>query len=98
MPATNCNTSNRNGDLRILLAADEHHGRETLRDLINSWGFVVQAVAGNRVLEEAQAFSPNVLLIDLKERQKDGEAVLHELQTRGIDVATVVMAEEADLN
>ena len=68
-----------------------------MRDLLNSWGFVVQAVAGNRVLEETQAFSPHVLLIDLKEQQKDGEAVLHELQTRGIEVATIVMAEEAAL-
>jgi DNA-binding NtrC family response regulator len=96
MSATTCNTSDRNGDLRILLAADDP-GRETLRDLLNSWGFVVQAVAGNRVLEETQAFSPHVLLIDLKEQQKDGEAVLHELQTRGIEVATIVMAEEAAL-
>ena len=96
MSATTCNTSDRNGDLRILLATDDP-GRETLRDLLNSWGFVVQAVAGSRVLEETQAFSPHVLLIDLKEQQKDGEAVLHELQTRGIEVATIVMAEEAVL-
>ena len=96
MSATTRNTSDRNGDLRILLATDDP-GRETLRDLLNSWGFVVQAVAGNRVLEETQAFSPHVLLIDLKEQQKDGEAVLHELQTRGIEVATIVMAEEAAL-
>ncbi|HWJ40350.1 MAG TPA: sigma-54 dependent transcriptional regulator [Candidatus Limnocylindrales bacterium] len=96
MSATTCNTSDRNGNLRILLATDDP-GRETLRDLLNSWGFVVQAVARNRVLEETQAFSPHVLLIDLKEQQKDGEAVLHELQTRGIEVATIVMAEEAAL-
>src|SRR5258708_15167181 len=96
MAATTCNTSAGNGDLRILLAADDP-GRETLRDLINSWGFVVQAVAGNRVVEETKAFTAQGLLIDLKEQQKDGEAVLHELQTRGIEVATIVMAEEAAL-
>ena len=59
---------------------------------------MVQAVAGNQVLEQAQAFSPHVLLIDLKEHQKDGESVVRELQTRGIEVATIVMAEEADLD
>ena len=99
MPETKtCNTSDINRELRILVAADDHSGRETLRDLISSWGFVVQAVAGNQVLEQAQAFSPHVLLIDLKEHQKDGESVVRELQTRGIEVATIVMAEEADLN
>src|SRR5258707_1363502 len=98
MPAPTSNTSDSNRDLRILVAADDQPGRETLCDLINSWGgFVVLAVAGNQVLEEIQTFSPHVLLIDLKAQQKDGEAVLHELQTRGVEVATIVMAEEADL-
>jgi len=40
-------------------------------------GFVVQAVAGNQVLEQAQGF-PSCLLIDLKEHQKDGESVVRE--------------------
>ncbi len=97
MSAPTSKTSDSNRDLRILVAADDQPGRETLCDLINSWGFVVLAVAGNQVLEEIQTFSPHVLLIDLKAQQKDGEAVLHELQTRGVEVATIVMAEEADL-
>ena len=95
---TTCNTSDINRELRILVAADDHSGRESLHDLISSWGFVVQTAAGNQVLEQAQAFSPHVLLIDLREHQKDGESVVRELQTRGIEVATIVMAEEADLN
>src|SRR5580693_3296007 len=98
MHATTCNRSDSNRDLRILVAADDHSGRETLHDLISSWGFMVQAAAGNQVLEQAQAFSPQVLLIDLKEHQRDGESVIRELQTRGIEVATIVMAEEADLH
>src|SRR5258708_20129733 len=95
---TTCNRSDSNRDLGILVAADDNSGRETLRDLLSSWGFVAQAVQRNQVLEQAQTFSPHVLLIDLKEHQKDGETILPELQTRGIEVATVVMAEEADLH
>jgi two-component system response regulator HydG len=98
MTPTTCNTSDSNRGLRILVAADDNSGRETLRDLLSSWGFVAQAVQRNQVLEQAQTFSPHVLLIDLKEHQKDGETVVRELQTRGIDVATIVMAEEAELN
>ena len=99
MPVTTtCNKSDSKGELRILVVADDNSGRENLRDLLNSWGFVVQAAPGNQVLEHAQAFSPHVLVIDLKEHQKDGESVVRELQARGIEVATIVMAEEADLH
>src|SRR3984957_10950862 len=84
-------------DVRILVASDDRAGRETLRDLIGSWGFVARAAARDQVLEEAQSFAPHVLLIDLKAQQKDGEALFSELKARGIEVATIVMAEEADL-
>jgi DNA-binding NtrC family response regulator len=81
----------------MLVAADDRSGRESLRDLIGSWGFTVRAAAINQVLEQAQAFAPQVLLLDLKEQPKDGDAVLRELQARGIEVTTIVMAEETDL-
>ncbi len=96
MPVRN-NTPDVNHDVRILVASDDLSGRETLRDLISSWGFDGRAVARDQVLEEAQSFAPQVLLIDLKAQQKDGESLSAELQTRGIEVATIVMAEEADL-
>ncbi|MGC2303010.1 sigma-54-dependent transcriptional regulator [Candidatus Binatus sp.] len=96
MPVKN-NTPDVKNDVRILVASDDLSGGETLRDLISSWGFVGRAVARDEVLEEAQNFAPHVLLVDLKAQQKDGESLLPELQTRGIEVATVVMAEEADL-
>jgi len=84
-------------EVRILVASDDRSGRETLRDLISSWGFVGRAAANDQVLEEAQSFAPQVLLLDLKAQQNDGEALLHELQARGIEAAIIVMAEEADL-
>ena len=86
-----------NRELRILAAADDQPVRENLRNLISSWGFVVQAVAREQMFAEIQRFLPHVLLVDLKAQQKDGEGVLRELQSRGIEVATIVMAEEADL-
>ena len=96
MPVRN-NTPDLNHDVRILVASDDRSGRETLRDLISSWGFDARAVDRDQVLEEAQSFAPKVLLLDLKAQQKDGETLLPELQARGIEVATIVMAEEADL-
>ena len=44
-----------------------------------------------------QSFAPHVLLLDIEGQQKDGEAALREMQSRGIDVAIIVMGEEADL-
>jgi DNA-binding NtrC family response regulator len=91
------NTPDANQDVRILVASDDRSGGETLRDLIGSWGFAARSVASDQVLEQAQRFAPHVLLLDLKAQQKDGAAVLSELQARGIEVAAIVMAEEADL-
>jgi DNA-binding NtrC family response regulator len=96
MPAKS-NTPDAKDDLRILVAADDRSGRETLRDLIGSWGFAVRTVASNQLLEQVQSFAPHVLLLDIEGQQKDGEAALRGVQSRGIDVATIVMGEEADL-
>ena len=96
MPARS-NTPEVKHDGRILVASDDRTGRETLRDLIGSWGFDTRAAASDQVLEQAQTFAPNILLLDLRAQQKDGEAFSPELQARGIEVATIVMAEEADL-
>jgi len=92
-----CNTTDTKNDLRILVAAEDRSAREALRDLIGSWGFVVRAVASDQVLEEAPAFAPHVLLFDIERPSGNVEAVLHEMQSRGIDVATIIMGEEADL-
>ena len=97
MPAKKCNTPDDKHDLRILVAADDRVSRETLRDLIGSWGFTVRTVASNQLLEQVQSFAPHVLLLDIEAQQKDGEAALREVQSRGIDVATIVMGEEADV-
>jgi len=96
MPSKKCNTPDDKHDLRILVAADDRASRETLRDLIGSWGFAVRTVASNQLLEQVQSFAPHVLLLDIQAQQKDGEAALREVQSRGIDVATIVMGEEAD--
>jgi DNA-binding NtrC family response regulator len=98
MPEKKWNTTDSKNDLRILVAGDDPSGRETLRELIRSWGFVARAVASNQVLEEAPAFAPHVLVFDIERQPRDGEAVLRELQSRGIDVATIVLGEEADVH
>ncbi len=92
------NTPDANQGVRIVVASDDRSGRETLRDLISSWGFHARAIASDRVLEQAQSFAAHVLLVDLKAQEKDIVGVLQELQARGIEVATIVMAEEADLD
>ncbi len=96
MPSKNGHTTDT--QLRILVAAADRSGRETLRDLLGSWDFVVRAVASDRLLEETPDFAPHVLLLDIEGQQKEGEAILHEMQSRQIDVATIVMGEEGVVN
>ena len=98
MPVRNCDTPDAKGEVRILVAAADRSARENLRDLIALWGgSVVRAVTGDQVLEQVQAFAPQVLLLDLEGQQKDAEAVLRDLPSSGIDLATIVMGEESDL-
>ena len=85
-------------ELRILVAERDQQSRESLREEIRSWGFQVQAVESNQVLDRARTFDPDVLLIDLDESDKDATETLHELHTRGFKMPTIVMAHEATLD
>ena len=76
MPARS-NTPDANQGVRIVVASDDRSGRETLRDLISSWGFHARAIASDQVLEQAQSFAAHVLLVDLKAQEKDIVGVLH---------------------
>ncbi len=95
MSAKLCHSGDPKHDLRILVAENERSSREALRDRINSWGFQARAVESSQLFEAVQSFAPDALLIDLGE--KVNAAVLHELRARGVEIPTIVVAEEADL-
>jgi DNA-binding NtrC family response regulator len=83
--------------LRVLIAQNDRSSRDALRDGINSWGFQGKAVDNNQALDQVTSFKPDVLLIDLEDQQK-GDEILRDLHARGIEIPTIAISEEADLD
>lgn len=91
-------TSTLDHELRILVAEDDRQARESLSEKISSWGFRILAVGSNQVLDHARSFDPDILLLGLEGAEKAGAAGWHDLPSRGLQVPTIVMADEADLD
>jgi CheY-like chemotaxis protein len=61
------------GSLRVLIADDEPENREVLRHLLEPLGFAVAEVeTGRGCVETAQAWSPDLILMDLRMPDMDG--------------------------
>jgi DNA-binding NtrC family response regulator len=84
-------------DLRVLVAESDRSSRDVLRDRISSWGFQAKAGESKQLLDLVRTFEPDVLLIDVKGEENGSAAILHELHERGVEIPTILMAEEADL-
>lgn len=98
MASKPCQSAAANHELRILVAERDQQSRESLRENISSWWFYVQTVESNQLLDQAQSFDPDVLLIGLEGPEKGATETLHELHSRGFDVPTIVIGQEADLD
>jgi two-component system response regulator HydG len=98
MSAKFCIAANLKHDLRILVAENDRASRENLRDRISAWGFQARSTECRQVLEMVRNFEPDVLLIGLEGREKGGAEILRELHAQGLDIPTIVMAEEAELD
>lgn len=67
--------------IRVLVVDDEANAREGLKDLLESWGYEVQASADVRsAFENVKRFQPAIILTDLKMPGNDGTALLHLLK------------------
>ena len=97
MSATFCHSADTKDAVRILIAESDRSSRDTLRDRISSWGFQVRTSDSRQLIEVAQSFEPNILLIDLEGQEKTCATILHELHARGVEIPTIVMADEAEL-
>jgi len=78
---------------RILIAEDDASSRESLWDLVSSWGYQTCAVAnGAQALEVIPSFNPALILSDVVMPELDGigllRAVKNELQSRPVILLT----------
>jgi CheY-like chemotaxis protein len=77
----------------VLIADDEPHVREVLRDFLTSEGYVVVAVAsGADVLEAAPTVQPDVIVVDMVMPGVSGTDVLAALRRTGVTVPLILIS------
>ncbi|MBD3296286.1 MAG: response regulator [Candidatus Omnitrophica bacterium] len=77
---------------RILVADDEQVVREILIRFFKDKGYVVREAAnGRQALAKLEEEKPDVLLLDLKMPDIDGEDVLRHIKEKDIDVGVIII-------
>lgn len=83
---------------RVLIADDEPHVRQMLRDFLTGQGYDVAAVAtGAQMLDTAPSFQPNVILVDMLMPDLSGRDVLDALRRAGVTVPLILMSGDPDI-
>ena len=83
---------------KVLLVEDNSDAREAWSTLISSWGYQVESAEdGERALQLIERSHPQILLLDLRLPKKDGLAVLGEIRTKGLDLPTIVISGEGEI-
>jgi CheY-like chemotaxis protein len=77
----------------VLIADDEPHVREVLRDFLTSEGYVVVTVAsGADVLEATPTVQPDVIVVDMVMPGLSGTDVLNALRRTGVTVPVILIS------
>jgi two-component system, NtrC family, response regulator HydG len=83
---------------RILVVEDDSTTQQAWRELMESWGFAVDAAEdGVRALEMVESYDPHIVLLDLKLPRKDGLSVLKEMRERGLHVPAIMISGHGDI-
>ena len=78
---------------RVLVADDEPHVRELLRDFLAGQGYEVAAAAtGDEALAAVPTFRPDVILVDRLMPGLSGTDVLDALRRAGVTVPVILMS------
>jgi CheY-like chemotaxis protein len=78
---------------RVLIADDEPHVLELLRDFLTGVGYEVLAVAtGAEALDAVPAFQPDVILLDMLMPGLSGRDVFDALRRTGVTVPVILIS------
>jgi DNA-binding NtrC family response regulator len=78
---------------RVLIADDEPHVRELLRDFLAREGYeVTTAGTGAQALDAVPTFQPYVLLVDMRMPGLSGRDVLDSLRRTGVTVPVILIS------
>lgn len=83
---------------RVLIVEDEIHARTGLTELIESWGYKTEGAAdGLEGLEKAIAWSPSIIVTDLKMPRMDGMELLNRIADLPNHMAVVMMTAQGSI-
>ena len=93
--------SERADRLRVLLVEDDRAVADTYRDKLERDGYAVDVTPGERALDAAQEWAPDLIFFDVQVPNLDGALALEELRlserTRGIPVVILTEHDRVDL-
>jgi DNA-binding NtrC family response regulator len=82
---------------RILVADDEEAVREVLKSFFQRKDYEVDtAKEGREAIEKLGSYKPDILLLDLKMPDMDGEEVLRYIDDNGIKVGVIIITGHPD--
>ena len=77
---------------RILIADDDLEVVEMLKDFFLSKNYdVITAYDGREALDKIHADKPDILLLDLKMPEVDGEEILRHIEEQEIDICVIII-------
>jgi len=80
---------------RVLVVEDDSATRVGLQQLIQNWGFVVEAAKdGDEALQMVTTFRPGIVITDLVMPRMGGLALLRALQAQSDDITTVIVTAQ----
>src|SRR6266576_1050727 len=80
---------------RILIVEDEANERTGLAELVSSWGYRTETAAdGVEALEKVSAFSPSIVITDIKMPRMDGMELVEKLADLSQSIAVVMVTAQ----
>ncbi len=84
---------------KVLIVEDEANERTGLAELVSAWGYRVEtAVDGADGLEKARAWSPSIIVTDLKMPRLGGLDMLQQLSEDALTIAGIVVTAQGTLD
>ena len=88
-----------NGQEKVLIVEDEENERSGLAELISAWGYRTDTARdGLEGLEKAAAWSPGIVLTDLKMPRMDGMELLQRLAEQPQPIAVVLLTAQGSID
>jgi DNA-binding NtrC family response regulator len=84
---------------RILIVEDEENERTGLSELVSSWGYAVETARdGQDGYEKVAAWSPNIVITDLKMPRMSGLDLLEKIAGESQTVAVIVVTAQGSID